>query len=452
MKRTTGRFHCALFLTVLAGCGVRSALHAPAPRPRDADVEDGRVYDACAPTADRCVSAEVCGNGADDDCDGRADEDCPCTAGSVQSCFAGPPGRRNVGACSDGQQICTMAETWGDCLGGILPRADVCNGLDNLCDGCSAMNDCEISCPGPDDPRVPRGTPFAPYALDGGAFYPGTAAAWRWSIDGGVCDHLAARLVSYDLADGESEHATFTPRLSGDYTVTLDVTTLNGNTLSCSYVVRVEAPGLRVEMCYPESETQDLDLLVHEPGNFEDWYPPGATAHMPTAHACSWANCEPIIRGTMGRADWGYAWSPLDRCQNGPFGGIWQTLGGCANPRLDLDNNLDEGIGVPENINIDAPRDGETFRVMVQNFTGARARPVVNVYCDGARLGTYGAAPDTVPGFQGRSGNFSAGAMWRVVDVTTRVGADGSLGCELVPLHPPRRPRRYFVTQDDGRY
>src|SRR5690606_1939135 len=104
--------------------------------------------------------------------------------------------------------------------------------------------------------------------------------------------------------------------------------------------------------------------------------------------SCGWHNCEatvrqtvhPVTGGPVSRADWGYAPSPLAACENGPQGEQWRANGACANPRLDIDNNLSEGIGVPENINVDRPRDGETFRVMVQNFSGALARPVVNIY------------------------------------------------------------------------
>ena len=122
------------------------------------------------------------------------------------------------------------------------------------------------------------------------------------------------------------------------------------------------------------------------------------------------------------------------------------------NPRLDIDNNLSEGIGLPENINIDTPRDAETFRVMVQNWSGTIARPVVNVYCSGRRIATYGAAPDEVPLFEGRVGSSSVGAMWRVVDVTTHVGADGALTCDTQALHRPPSTTGYFVTVDDPSY
>lgn len=408
----------------------------------------------CMPMPSGCSMTESCTSTADDDCDGRVDEGCDCEPGDVRDCFPGPPGRRRVGACTDGTETCEMTRTWGACQGGIGPTPTVCDGRDNLCDGCSAQHDCPLDCPSPGDPRVAAGTPFAPYALHGAQFYPGLAMSWRWTISGGPCDTLATHLVSFDLTGATTPDPVFTPRLSGDYTITMQVVTVEGTVLSCSWVVHVQASGLRIEMCYPESETQDLDLAVHRPGSTAAWYPRGGTAQQITTEACSWANCEAMIRGgTMYlRANWGYPRSPLAACVNGPNGDQWRMLGFCGNPRLDIDNNLSEGIGLPENINIDTPRDGEVFRVMVDNWTGALAHPVVNVYCDGHRIATYGAAPDTVPMFTGSVGSDAPGAMWRVADITTHVAADGSLTCDPVLLHPRGRPTGYFVTYDDGSY
>ena len=121
-----------------------------------------------------------------------------------------------------------------------------------------------------------------------------------------------------------------------------------------------------------------------------------------------------VIRtaGTTTRADWGYANSDLSECVGGPQGSAWSSLGYCANPRLDIDNNLVQGTGLPENINVDVPRDGETFRIMVQNFTGLSANPIVNVYCGGQRVATYGAPPSVVTGFTGTDARFE---RWRDV-------------------------------------
>ena len=35
-------------------------------------------------------------------------------------------------------------------------------------------------------------------------------------------------------------------------------------------------------------------------------------------------------------------------------------------------------------VNVDAPKDNEIFRITVSNFSGSAARPLVNIYRDGA--------------------------------------------------------------------
>ena len=419
-----------------------------------------RVPTGCMPALDEGV-AGLC-DGLDDDCDGLVDEGCPCALGEVRPCFAGPPGRRGVGACADGTQQCAGGfeiGAWGPCVGGLSPAVETCNGLDDDCNGCADdLVGCipDGTCPGPDDPRIPEGAPFTEIALRGRDFYAGDAARWSWAVEGGPCDGVLPR-PSFTLMDGAAETAMFVPSLSGDYTVTLTVETADGTLFRCVFVVHVRGPGLRIELCYPESTTVDLDLFLSSPGSASPWFLDPTDKFSATPTACGWHNCEAILRGSMApagipypRVDWGYAWSPLAECEGGPLGAEWVALGACANPRLDIDNNLVEGIGVAENINVDAPRDGERFRVMVHNFTGLRARPLVNVYCEGRRVATFGAAPDEVPTFFSTPGG--VGAMWRVADVTTRRDASGALACDVDLLRPPWRWTGYDVTYDDPRF
>ena len=206
--------------------GVDSGMIVPSVCPPEARVDDGCM------AAMREGDASLC-NGADDDCDGMIDEGCACTPGSVQRCFAGPPGRRDVGGCTVGTQTCSEFG-WGPCEGGIAPGAEVCDDLDNDCNGCSdEVSGCVPvgSCPAPGDPRVPDATPFSTYRLDGEMFYSGSdAVSWRWEVEGTPCDRMFRGIpgssatsdngqLSYRLRNGSSRNATLETTLSGDYTV-----------------------------------------------------------------------------------------------------------------------------------------------------------------------------------------------------------------------------------------
>jgi len=63
---------------------------------------------------------EDCSNNLDDDCDGTVNEGCECTAGQTQPCGS------DVGECEPGIQ---------ECVGGVQPVQEVCDGRDNDCDG-----------------------------------------------------------------------------------------------------------------------------------------------------------------------------------------------------------------------------------------------------------------------------------------------------------------------------
>ena len=76
--------------------------------------------------------AELC-NGFDDDCDGIVD-------GMTRPCYGGPMGTQGVGICSGGLQRCVAApgsglEMWSACVGEVKPQIEVCNAIDDDCDG-----------------------------------------------------------------------------------------------------------------------------------------------------------------------------------------------------------------------------------------------------------------------------------------------------------------------------
>jgi von Willebrand factor type A domain/Putative metal-binding motif len=80
----------------------------------------------------QCIP-EIC-NALDDDCDGETDEPAdifPCAGNAGGSCP--PPCGSNIGLCLPGMLACTNGAI--ACGGGTLPNTEVCDGLDNNCDG-----------------------------------------------------------------------------------------------------------------------------------------------------------------------------------------------------------------------------------------------------------------------------------------------------------------------------
>ncbi|MBI2391226.1 MAG: hypothetical protein HYV09_16675 [Deltaproteobacteria bacterium] len=85
------------------------------------------VWGACFGSVS--AKTELCDGTKDDDCDGIVDDGCGCTAGATKPCGS------STGVCKPGTQTCASDGTWGLCVGEVKASPEVCDGLDNNCDG-----------------------------------------------------------------------------------------------------------------------------------------------------------------------------------------------------------------------------------------------------------------------------------------------------------------------------
>ena len=342
---------------------------------------------------------ESCGDGQDNDGNGLVDEGCGCDFGAIQPCFDGPPAARLVGGCLDGQQQCVNRADpqWSDCSGSSLPGEEICDAKDNDCDGCiDDLPECDsaLSCPTEDVTQ-----PLRWYDLDGPGILGEPGESWTWRLT------PPANSATVAVEEPNSPVTRVYLDVSGDYTVSFSVVDEKGARVACSWVIHVRGDGLRIEMRWNTFGRVDMDLHMHRSGS---------TMPFCTDDDCYYLNCR-----SYARLNWGYVASDAEVCD---------ATDSCNNPRLDIDNisRFD-----PENINLDNPNDGDSFRVMAHMYSGSSTTDaVVTIYCGGMVRAILGEAPDGT-GFTS-SGGSCGGQTWRVADVTMHVDSvTGATDCTV---------------------
>jgi hypothetical protein len=113
------------FITIITNCGVGACVSTG-----EITCQNGQLNaDTCTPGT---PIAEICDN-IDNNCNNLTDDDV------AQACYTGPSGTQGIGICKSGLQTC-MAGEWGICTGEILPGQEMCNALDDDCNGLADDN------------------------------------------------------------------------------------------------------------------------------------------------------------------------------------------------------------------------------------------------------------------------------------------------------------------------
>ncbi|MBE2250508.1 MAG: hypothetical protein IAE78_13315 [Myxococcus sp.] len=207
----------------------------------DGEVDEG-LRRACGSNVGACrEGAEACSAGAwgacengvgpapercdgvvDDDCDGTVDEDCQCTENATERCGSA------VGACREGTRSCTDAGVWASCAGDVGPSPEVCDHLDNDCNG--AVDDpgtCQppvVTCP-----AALTGVVNTPVTLTAQASDPdGTITSTAWTVAMNPFGSSATPTTPAALS------TSFTPDLAGPYRLSFCATDDHALTTCCT--------------------------------------------------------------------------------------------------------------------------------------------------------------------------------------------------------------------------
>ena len=172
---------------------------------------------------------ERCDGTVDDDCDGEVDEGCVCTEGALQPCGS------TVGSCRQGQRLCTDAGMWSGCENDVRPVIEVCDGLDNDCNGTTddpgTCRPPTVMCPA--GSSVVAGTPvvLTASATDSD----GTIASTTWSVTTRPANSSAVP------ATPASTTTSFTPDQAGSFLLSFCATDDRGLSTCCSTSITTSA-------------------------------------------------------------------------------------------------------------------------------------------------------------------------------------------------------------------
>jgi hypothetical protein len=250
--------------------------------------------------------------------------------------------------------------------------------------------------------------------------------------------------------------------LSGDYIVQGEFT-LNGQQYHCSQKVQVRAPGIRAELCWDTVGSSDIDLHLARLQGL-----PASCGNKGWDTTCSHEDCyyasgSGCTSGSAAGPGWGYPDSANSACLGWSSKRDPNGTQKCTNPRLDADNvSCDRtqadptntggifGLGFcgPENINLDNPKDNDTFAVGVNDYgSSASTKTHVNLYCNGERVISVGYNPATGSAFPvlNTAGGDTTGDFWTVATIKAHVTNNQLTGCDVSTV-----PSRHADPVRDG--
>jgi hypothetical protein len=151
-------------LAAASGCGKNQP-----PACQDADHDGFGVGCIAGPDCDDRDPARAaqCDDAGALDCETEPlTSGCPCLRGDRQECYAGSPETLAVGMCRSGKTAC-IDGSWSECDGQLLPTFEVCNQVDDDCDGV-VDEGVQSPCGGCNDECIGGvwGLPVAPFEPD----------------------------------------------------------------------------------------------------------------------------------------------------------------------------------------------------------------------------------------------------------------------------------------------